>query len=60
MSRQAFHGIIVRITIALMWGVYAGSGVTGALRVGLTGTPGTGKTTEMLEIGYLTVLELLP
>ena len=56
MSRQAFHGIIVRITIALMWGVYAGSGVTGALRVGLTGTPGTGKTTVAKAISDLGVI----
>jgi len=55
-SRQAFHGIIVRITIALMWGVYAGSGVTGALRVGLTGTPGTGKTTVAKAISDLGVI----
>lgn len=39
-----------------MWGVYAGSGVTGALRVGLTGTPGTGKTTVAKAISDLGVI----
>ena len=38
-----------------MWGVYAGSGVTGVLRVGLTGTPGTGKTTVAKAISDLAV-----
>ena len=38
-----------------MWGVYAGSCVTGALRVGLTGTPGTGKTTVAKAISDLAV-----